>query len=117
MLESASIGKNGTASEDAVFDKHALRVARHQFDRPEFAVVGQQDGRFLVSQFHYGQLAEFSLVAGKGYASLQYFGIAINAGQRWQADPLPGGIRLTVDLAQHLLRTSAQGEEADAFAI
>src|ERR1039457_6604603 len=43
---------------DSVFDEHALRVARHPFDRTEFAMVGQQDGRLLVSQFHHGQLAE-----------------------------------------------------------
>ena len=51
---------------DSVFDEHALRVTRHQFDWTEFAVVGQQDGRLLVSQFHHGQPAEFALVDGKG---------------------------------------------------
>src|ERR1039458_1129904 len=102
---------------DSVFDEHALRVARHPFDRTEFAMVGQQDGRLLVSQFHHGQLAEIALVAGEGHAFFQHFGIAINPGQRRQADPPPGGIRLTVDVLQHLARTPAQGDEADAFPI
>src|ERR1035441_1038709 len=52
-----------------IFDEHALRVARHQFDRAEFAMVGQQDGGLLVSQFHDGQLAEFAFVAGEGHTA------------------------------------------------
>jgi hypothetical protein len=51
---------------DSVFDEHTLRIAGHQFDRTEFAMVGQQDSRLLVSQFHHRELAEFALVAGEG---------------------------------------------------
>ena len=110
MKELAGVG-------DSVFDEHALRVAGHQFDRTEFAMVSQRDGRLLVSQFHHGQLAEFAVIAGEGHTILQHFGMAINAGQGGQVDPLPGRIRLTVDLTQHLLRAPAQGDEADPFPI
>ena len=102
---------------DSVFDEHALRIAGHQFHRSEFAVVGQQDGRVFVTQFHDRQLAEFALEAGKRHMLFQYFGVAINAGQCRQVDPLPGRIRLTVDLLQHLARASTQGDEEDPFPV
>src|SRR6266851_3110993 len=80
-------------------------------------MVGQQDSRLLVSQFHHGQLAKFALVAGEGHAVLQHSRVAIDAGQRRQADPPPGRIRLTVDLAQHLIGTPTQGEEGNPFSV
>jgi hypothetical protein len=117
ILESASIWKNWTGLGDAVFDEHALRVTGHQFDRPELAMVGQQDGRFLVPQFGDAQLAEFTLIAGEGHAIFQHSGIAIDTGQRRQADPLPGRIRLTVDLTLHFIGAPAQSDEGNPFSV
>ena len=42
---------------DAVFDQHALRVARHQRRAAAMLVVGQEDRRFLMTEIDHGDLA------------------------------------------------------------
>ena len=98
---------------NAVFDEHALGVARHQCRRSDLLVVGEQDGRLLVAEVDDRHLPQRVGVALELDAFVEHLGRAEQARQRRQRDALPGGGGPAVNVALHLARAATQRDEVD----
>jgi len=108
MEEAVGIGQG-------VLDQHPLDVAGDQtFDRRAM-LIGQQDGRFVVSEILDQNLAE--VPAGQADRLFMIPGRAVLPRRDVQLDRPPSGTRQKDDLPEDLRGTAAEGDEGEAHPI
>src|ERR1017187_5607958 len=98
---------------DPVLDQHTLGIARHQRRATGLEVVGQQDGRLLVSQIDDRDLTQRAVIILQMDSFVQDSGGTEGPGQRGQSDPLPGRCRTAEDLAQYAPGPATECQETN----
>ena len=86
-----------------VLDDHALSVATDEFCRGPCALVGEQQGRLLVSEIGHRQLAQRALIAVSSIVSSRNLWGPIGAGDTGQLNAPPSRERHLADRLKHLL--------------
>jgi len=91
---------------DPVLNEHPLRIPRYEGRAFDVDIIGEQDGRFFVTEIGDGYLPKFAIIAFEADALIQHFWSSEGAGERLQRNPAPGRWRPAPDLSQHFPRSA-----------